>query len=97
MRGDGEGFRERCSFLGVRPSPDEIVGAAQRWLRTPYQHRASVKGVGCDCLGLIRGVWREVLGAEPTEVPPYAGDWAEAGEGEPLADAMDRWFEPTAA
>ena len=33
-----------------------ILAAAYDWLDTPYQHQASVKGGGCDCLGLIRGV-----------------------------------------
>ncbi len=32
------------------------------WIGTPYRHQASLKGVGCDCLGLLRGVWREVDG-----------------------------------
>lgn len=40
-------------------------------------HQASVKGVGCDCLGLLRGIWREVLGAEPEAVPAYTADWSE--------------------
>lgn len=35
---------------------NEIVAAARQWLGTPYRHQASVRGVGCDCLGLIRGV-----------------------------------------
>ena len=43
----------------------EIVRAARSWIGTPYRHQASLKGVGCDCLGLLRGVWREVVGAEP--------------------------------
>jgi NlpC/P60 family putative phage cell wall peptidase len=56
-----------------------IVAAARGWIGTPYRHQASLKGVGCDCLGLLRGVWREVMGAEPEAPPPYAPDWAEAG------------------
>ena len=56
-----------------------IVAAARSWIGTPYRHQASVKGVGCDCLGLLRGVWREVVGPEPEAVPAYAPDWAEAG------------------
>ena len=49
------------------------------WIGTPYRHQASLKGVGCDCLGLLRGVWREVDGREPELPPPYSPDWAEAG------------------
>jgi NlpC/P60 family putative phage cell wall peptidase len=50
---------------------DLVVAAAQEWLGTPYRHRASLQGVGCDCLGLLRGVWRAIYGAEPVDVPPY--------------------------
>jgi len=67
--------------------PARIVKAARSWLGTPYHDQASVKGVGCDCLGLIRGVWREVVGPEPMPVPPYSRDWGEAGPHEVLADA----------
>lgn len=56
---------------------DEIVGRARGWLGTPYLHQASCKGAGTDCLGLLRGLWREVYGREPRAVPPYTQDWAE--------------------
>lgn len=54
-----------------------VVIAARGWLGTPYLHQASCKGAGCDCLGLLRGVWREIYGAEPEAVPPYSQDWSE--------------------
>ncbi len=69
---------------------DEIVSAARSWIGTPYRHQASLKGVGCDCLGFLRGVWREVQGSEPELPPPYSADWAEAGRSETLADAARR-------
>jgi NlpC/P60 family putative phage cell wall peptidase len=72
------------------PSPEEIVAAARSWIGTPYLHQASLKGVGCDCLGLVRGVWRDLLGPEPEIVPPYAGNWAEGGGGDPLLEAARR-------
>lgn len=68
-------------------SPDRIVAEARSWIGTPYRHQGSLKGVGCDCLGLVRGVWRALYGAEPEAVPPYARDWAEAATSEPLAEA----------
>lgn len=43
----------------------DVVAIARSWLGTPYHHQASVRGVGCDCLGLVRGVWRELYGFEP--------------------------------
>jgi len=64
-----------------------IVAEARSWIGTPYRHQASLKGVGCDCLGLVRGVWRALIGTEPERVPPYAPDWAEAAHDEPLAAA----------
>jgi NlpC/P60 family putative phage cell wall peptidase len=67
-----------------------IVAEARAWIGTPYRHQASLKGVGCDCLGLVRGVWRAVCGAEPEHVPPYAPDWAEASRQEALAHAAAR-------
>lgn len=69
---------------------DEIITAARSWIGTPYRHQASLKGVGCDCLGFLRGVWREVYGSEPELPPPYSADWAEAGGSETLADAARR-------
>ena len=66
--------------------------AARAWLGTPYRHQASVKGEGADCLGLVRGVWRELLGAEPEAVPGYAADWAEVGGEETLLQAARRWL-----
>jgi len=41
---------------------------------TPYVHQASARGAGTDCLGLLRGEWREVLGREPEHVPAYSMD-----------------------
>jgi NlpC/P60 family putative phage cell wall peptidase len=70
-----------------RTAPARIVKASRRWIGTPYHDQASVCGVGCDCLGLLRGVWRDVVGPEPMPVPPYSRDWGEAGPVEVLAEA----------
>ena len=72
----------------------QIVAAARRWIGTPYLHQASLVHVGCDCLGLVRGVWRETIGEEPETAPPYTPDWAEALGAETLLDAAFRHFEP---
>lgn len=68
------------------------VGIARSWIGTPYRHQASLKGVGCDCLGLVRGVWRELYGGEPERPGPYAADWAERGGEERLINAALRHF-----
>lgn len=67
-----------------------IVAEARSWIGTPYRHQASLKGVGCDCLGLVRGVWRHCIGTEPEAPPTYAPDWAEARGEEALAKAACR-------
>ena len=38
-----------------------IIALARDWLGTPYHHQASLRGVGTDCVGLIRGIYRELL------------------------------------
>ena len=67
--------------------PAVVIAAARSWLGTPYHDQASVRSVGCDCLGLVRGVWRELHGPEPMPIPPYSRDWGETGTREPLAEA----------
>lgn len=69
-----------------------ILRVARSWLGTPYQHQASLKGVGCDCLGLVRGIWREVEGKEPESTPAYSSTWAEVNSREQLLDASSRHF-----
>ena len=73
-----------------------IVKAARSWIGTPYVHQASLQGAGCDCLGLLRGVWRACLGAEPVAVPAYTADWSEAGCREDLFHAAHQWLHPKA-
>jgi NlpC/P60 family putative phage cell wall peptidase len=72
--------------------PAVIVTAARAWIGTPYIHQASLKGVGCDCLGLLRGVWREVVGPEPEALPPYSPDWAEATGRETMYETLSRYL-----
>lgn len=71
-------------------SREAIVAEARSWIGTRYRHQASVKGVGCDCLGLVRGVWRACVGIEPELPPPYAPDWAEARGRDTLIEAATR-------
>ncbi|WDI32146.1 NlpC/P60 family protein [Hyphococcus flavus] len=68
----------------------QIVDAARSWLGTPYVHQASAKGAGCDCLGLVRGVWRDLYGAEPERPPAYTPDWNERRGDETLLAAARR-------
>jgi NlpC/P60 family putative phage cell wall peptidase len=70
--------------------PADIVAAARSWLGTPYHHQASVKGAGCDCLGLVRGVYEDLYGKPAETPPPYSRDWAEASSAETMLEAARR-------
>ena len=72
--------------------PAVLIVSARGWINTPYVHQASLKGVGCDCLGLLRGVWRECVGPEPEALPPYSPDWAEATGRETLYETLSRYL-----
>jgi len=80
--------------VGHCKMPNEFVSAAEGWIGTPYQHQASCKGAGADCLGLLRGVWREVIGEEPESIPAYSPDWSETDRVEHLMEAAMRWLTP---
>ncbi len=69
-----------------------VLAEAKTWLGTPYQHQASEKCAGCDCLGLIRGLYRYVYGTEPTVLPPYTPNWAEEQGEETLYQAAQLWL-----
>src|SRR5438552_18394269 len=71
------------------PAPD-TVRLARAWLGTPYHHQASARGVGTDCIGLIRGIYRELYGREAQALPAYTRDWAEATGEETLLAAARR-------
>ena len=49
---------------------DKIIIEAREWVDTPYHHQAALKGVGCDCVGLIRGV-----GVGVGAMPHRDADW----------------------
>jgi NlpC/P60 family putative phage cell wall peptidase len=70
------------------------VDLARLWIGTPYLHQASVRGAGTDCLGLLRGLWREMYGAEPEAVPAYTRDWSEPSGDEALWQAARRHMLP---
>lgn len=73
---------------------ERVVDLARDWIGTPYRHQASRQHAGTDCLGLLRGVWRALYGAEPEVVPPYSQDWAEPQGDEALLKAALRYLLP---
>lgn len=88
--------------MAVRSGPESLedtldlradgLAHARLWLGTPYRHQASLLGEGCDCLGLIRGVWRHLYATEPEPLPAYQPDWVVQGDADPLVEAARRWL-----
>lgn len=81
---------------GQAITADDVLRVARGWVGTPYHHQASVRGVGADCLGLVRGVWRELYGIDAETPPPYTRDWAEGGGEETMLAAATRHLLPVA-
>ena len=67
-----------------------IVSVAEQWIGTPYRHQGFKQGVGCDCLGLLRGVWQAIYGSEPEKPRAYSRDWAEFDASDALMAAAAR-------
>ena len=67
--------------------PETIVARARGWPVRPIDHQASVKGVGCDCLGLIRGPLARDVRAGAGAMPAYTRDWGNATGSETLIAA----------
>lgn len=74
------------------PTNEQIVEEARSWIGTPYHHQAAVKGVGCDCLGFVRGVY-EALGYDKIEdIPPYSRSWGESDGQELMLEAARKYL-----
>jgi NlpC/P60 family putative phage cell wall peptidase len=53
-----------------------IIDEARTWKGTPYQHKARIKGIGCDCGGIIYQIYTPLLGPFAPFPRDYAQDWA---------------------
>lgn len=73
---------------------ERVLAEAKSWLGTPYRHQAGRKGVGCDCLGLVRGVWKGVYGTGTPDPGPYGADWLAGGGSDPMIEAATRLCGP---
>ncbi len=74
---------------------DMVVAEARKWIGTPYKHQHSTMDHGCDCLGLVRGIWRNVVGSEPRPVPSYSSRWDEVDKTEILLNTVKDLFDET--
>src|SRR5262245_37719636 len=67
-----------------------IVPLARAWIGTPYHHQASLRDIGTDCVGLVRGIYCEFYGTDPEAAAAYSRDWAEGQGRETLLEAARR-------
>jgi NlpC/P60 family putative phage cell wall peptidase len=74
----------------------QIVDEARQWLGTPWHHQQSCKGVGCDCIGLVRGVAHCIGFTDPFrtgEASRFMG-YARSPEPNALKDACAQFLRP---
>lgn len=58
-------------------APAVVLAQACAWLGTPHLRGGGRRGVGADCVGLLRGLVWELAGAD-VPAPPWRADWADA-------------------
>jgi len=60
------------------PTVAEVLTVARSWKGTPFEHQGRMKGIRCDCIGLIIETCREVGLVEAAGLPP---GWDHVGYG----------------
>jgi len=69
---------------------NQIVAEAKSWLGTPYHHQAAIKRVGCDCIGLLKGIYAAFGGV--IDLPAdYSPSWHVHRAEERLRDGLRRY------
>lgn len=54
---------------------EQVVAEARSWLKTPYHHRARVKGAGVDCAQILIAIFAAVGLLEAFDPGEYPMDW----------------------
>lgn len=70
---------------------DCVIAEARSWVGTPYKDGHSLKGIGCDCVGLLEGLWLSIKGGVPDEERRTARDW-HIMEPNALSDVANRYL-----
>lgn len=78
--------------LGAR-----ICEEARRWIGTPWVHQRYHKGLGCDCIGLVRGVAMALGIADASDqsngAKPYLG-YGTGPEPARMQEALSSYLDP---
>lgn len=73
-------------------NPGLVLAHARAWIGTPFIPQGDFRGAGADCVGLVRGILRELSGVY-VPAPAWRNDWA-ASKGEPILDALHAHLVP---
>ena len=71
---------------------EDIVKIAREWIGTPWVHQASVKGVGCDCVGMVRGIYTELTGKTVAGAMDYTRSFYLFSGEERLKNEIGKYF-----
>ena len=75
----------------------DVVLEARTWLDTPFKHQGALKGLACDCIGLIKslGMQFKLMEYDPTspEAMSYA-NYSMLPDSKRMREALGRWFVP---
>jgi cell wall-associated NlpC family hydrolase len=59
----------------MTPARARILDIARTWLRTPWHHRARLRGAGVDCAQYLIGVYAEAGLVDEFDTGDYPPDW----------------------
>ncbi len=72
----------------------DVVEEAKTWLRTPWHHRARIKGVGVDCAQFLIGVYANAGLVEDFDTGEYPVDWMLHREEERFLFWIEKYLVP---
>ena len=74
---------------------NDIISVADQWIGTPFHEQGRQKSVGCDCIGLILGVAKEVGAISLTNQPwdqCYVHAYDPLTDSQLLVELMPKYF-----
>jgi NlpC/P60 family putative phage cell wall peptidase len=72
---------------------ERIVAEARQWIGTPVRWEARLKGIGCDCRGLVAGVAHALGRPEARELEACVVGYAGRIDERQLLTGLDRLFD----
>lgn len=70
-----------------------IAQEAEQWIGTPFHWQGRVKGIGCDCKGLVAGVAAACGRDEADSIEALAGDYGDRVPVDRLKAGLARMFD----